>query len=102
MLLHRRFRALQEHIDELTREKYELLRGLATQRKVQESLEEESERFASDFNRQASTEPAPHTMREAPRDSLFTSCLVPVKRRADIAVHICVNSPELWPAWSLA
>ena len=31
------------------------MRGLATQRKVQESLEEESERFASDFNRQAST-----------------------------------------------
>ena len=31
------------------------MRGLATQRKVQESLEAESERFASDFNRQAST-----------------------------------------------
>ncbi len=48
----RRFKALQQHIDELTREKYELMRGLATQRKVQESLEAESERFAIDFNRQ--------------------------------------------------
>jgi hypothetical protein len=28
------------------------MRGLATQRKVQESLEAESERFAIDFNRQ--------------------------------------------------
>ena len=52
MLLCRRFKALQQHIDELTREKYELIRGLATQRKVQESLEAESERFATDFNRQ--------------------------------------------------
>lgn len=52
MLLCRRFKALQQHIDELTREKYELIRGLATQRNVQESLEAESERFADDFNRQ--------------------------------------------------
>ena len=51
--LNRRFKALQQHIDELTQEKYELMRGLSTQRKVQESLEAESERFASDFNRQA-------------------------------------------------
>lgn len=58
MLIHRRFKALQQHIDELTQEKYELMRGLTTQRKVQESLEEESERFASDFNRQASAKPA--------------------------------------------
>ncbi len=57
LLMRRRFKALQQHIDELTQEKYELMRGLATQRKVQESLEEESERFASDFNRQASTGP---------------------------------------------
>jgi hypothetical protein len=52
VLAYRRFKALQQHIDELTREKYELIRGLAMQRKVQESLEAETERFANDFNRQ--------------------------------------------------
>ena len=52
VLVCRRFKALQQHIDELTHEKYELIRGLAMQRKVQESLEAESERFADDFNRQ--------------------------------------------------
>ena len=50
----RRFKALQQHIDELTREKFDLIRGLQTQRKVQESLEAESERFTNDFNRQVS------------------------------------------------
>ena len=51
-LVCRRFKALQQHIDELTREKFDLIRGLQTQRKVQESLEAESERFTNDFNRQ--------------------------------------------------
>ena len=51
----RRFKALQQHIDELTREKFDLIRGLQTQRKVQESLEAESERFTNDFNRQVSS-----------------------------------------------
>ena len=53
-LVCRRFKALQQHIDELTREKFDLIRGLQTQRKVQESLEAESERFTNDFNRQVS------------------------------------------------
>ena len=56
----RRFKALQQHIDELTREKYELMRGLAGQRRVQESLEQESERFAGDFNRQVCIHQSAH------------------------------------------
>lgn len=47
-----RFAALQQHIDELTREKYELLRGMAGQRKVAETLEAENQAVMDDFNRQ--------------------------------------------------
>ena len=66
----RRFKALQQHIDELTREKFDLIRGLQTQRKVQESLEAESERFTNDFNRQVF-----FSCRQALHQHLF-SCLI--------------------------
>ena len=48
-----RFAALQQYIDELTQEKYELLRGMAGQRKVAETLEAQNQAIAEDFNRQA-------------------------------------------------
>jgi hypothetical protein len=44
--------ALQQHIDDLTREKYEMLRGMAGQRRVAETLEAENRALADDFNRQ--------------------------------------------------
>lgn len=46
-----RFAALQQHIDELTAEKYELLRGMAVQQKVTETLEAQNQAIAEDFNR---------------------------------------------------
>ncbi|BDA49547.1 probable protein BLISTER at C-terminar half [Coccomyxa sp. Obi] len=48
-----RFAALQQYIDELTQEKYELLRGMSGQRKVAETLEAQNQAIAEDFNRQA-------------------------------------------------
>lgn len=47
-----RFAALQQYIDELTQEKYELLRGMSGQRKVAETLEAQNQAIAEDFNRQ--------------------------------------------------
>lgn len=48
-----KFAALQQYIDELTQEKYELLRGMSSQRKVAETLEAQNQAIAEDFNRQA-------------------------------------------------
>ncbi|CAL8464577.1 g4112 [Coccomyxa elongata] len=48
-----RFAALQQYIDELTQEKYELLRGMSSQRKVAETLEAQNQAIAEDFNCQA-------------------------------------------------
>ena len=46
------FSALQQHIDELTRENFELTRGLDTQRRVAQTLAEENQHLTADFNRQ--------------------------------------------------
>ena len=47
-----RFAELQQHIDELTQEKYELLRALGKQRQVTEQLSAENQGLTDDFNRQ--------------------------------------------------
>lgn len=47
-----RFAELHQHIDELTQEKYELLRALGKQRQVTEQLSAETQGLADDFNRQ--------------------------------------------------
>lgn len=49
----RRFAALQQHIDELTQEKYDLMRGIAAQQRMAEDLGAENQRMTEDFNRQA-------------------------------------------------
>lgn len=46
-----RFTALQEHIDKLTEEKFELQRALETQGKVTNSLSSENQELAESFNR---------------------------------------------------
>lgn len=46
------FTALQQHIDDLTKEKFELVRGLREQQKVAASLAEENLLVTEDFNRQ--------------------------------------------------
>ena len=48
----RDFSALQQHIDELTQQKFELARGLDGQRKVAETLAAENLALTEDFNRQ--------------------------------------------------
>ena len=50
-----KFTALQQHIDDLTREKFELARGLAEQQKMAASLAEENLLVTEDFNRQVCT-----------------------------------------------
>jgi hypothetical protein len=49
-----KFAALQQYIDELTQEKFELLRGLEVQRKLAETLASENQTLTEDFNRQVS------------------------------------------------
>lgn len=51
----RDFSALQQHIDELTQQKFELARGLEGQRKVAETLASENQALTDDFNRQVCT-----------------------------------------------
>eukprot|EP00884_Botryococcus_braunii_P021913 jgi/Botrbrau1/8405/Bobra.0237s0026.1 len=46
------FSALQQYIDELTQEKFELLRALEVQRKLGETLASENQTLTEDFNRQ--------------------------------------------------
>lgn len=46
------FSSLQRYIDELTQDKFELLRGLEVQRKLAETLAAENQALAEDFNRQ--------------------------------------------------
>lgn len=48
------FTALQQHIDDLTKEKFELGRGLKEQQKMAASLAEENLLATEDFNRQVS------------------------------------------------
>ena len=48
------FGALQQHIDELTGERFQLLRGLDGQRAVTEALTAENQALVEDFNRQVS------------------------------------------------
>ena len=48
------FAALQQHIDELTQQKFELTRGLTGQQKMAQELAEENRNMAEDFNRQVS------------------------------------------------
>lgn len=46
------FTALQQHIDDLTKEKFELGRGLKEQQRMAASLAEENLLVTEDFNRQ--------------------------------------------------
>lgn len=46
-----RFTALQEHIDKLTEEKFELQRALETQGKVASSLSSENQDLTESYNR---------------------------------------------------
>ena len=46
------FAALQQHIDELTQQKFEAQRGIAAQQRVADELSEENKSLAEDFNRQ--------------------------------------------------
>lgn len=46
------FAALQQHIDELTTEKFELQRGLAQQGKLSATLAAENMQLSEDYNRQ--------------------------------------------------
>lgn len=46
------FSALQQHIDELTDEKMELMRGLQQQVKINEALTEENSALAEQYNAQ--------------------------------------------------
>ena len=50
------FAALQQHIDELTQQKFELSRGLTAQQKMAQELAEENRNMAEDFNRQVTPE----------------------------------------------
>lgn len=47
------FKELQQHIDNLTQEKYELLRGIEQQSKLASTLAGENESLASDYNQMA-------------------------------------------------
>ncbi|GMH40819.1 hypothetical protein BSKO_08723 [Bryopsis sp. KO-2023] len=51
----KRFASLQQHIDTLTQEKFELQRGLDTQMKLTQSLSEENQNFTEHCNRQSGT-----------------------------------------------
>lgn len=46
------FTTLQQHIDELTQEKFELQRGMDTQGKLTQSLAQENQILAEQFNKQ--------------------------------------------------
>jgi len=46
------FTQLQQHIDDLTKEKFELVRGLKEQQKMAGGLSEENLLLTEDFNRQ--------------------------------------------------
>lgn len=46
------FQGLQEHIDELTMEKFELKRGLEHQQSIAANLASENQKLLDDFNRQ--------------------------------------------------
>lgn len=46
------FTQLQQHIDDLTKEKFELVRGLKEQQKMAAGLSEENLLLTEDFNRQ--------------------------------------------------
>ena len=46
------FQVLQDHIDELTREKFELRRGLEQQQGIAAALASENQRLLDDYNQQ--------------------------------------------------
>ena len=48
----KQFEMLHQHIDELTREKFELARGLQKQQQMSSSLAEENQRLLDDYNDQ--------------------------------------------------
>ena len=58
------FAALQQHIDDLTKEKFDLVRGLKEQHKVAATLAEENLLATKEFNRQviACDTLQPHTI----------------------------------------
>jgi len=51
------FTQLQQHIDDLTKEKFELMRGLKEQQKMAAGLSEENLLLTEDFNRQVICRP---------------------------------------------
>ncbi len=51
------FTQLQQHIDDLTKEKFELVRGLKEQQKMAAGLSEENLLLTEDFNRQVMCRP---------------------------------------------
>lgn len=67
-----RFAALQQHIDDLTQEKYELMRGMAGQQRVAETLEAENQALTGDFNLQVNSLPADN--RQQP--TVWNACAV--------------------------
>lgn len=48
----KQFETLHQHIDDLTREKFELARGLQKQQEMSSSLAEENQRLLDDYNDQ--------------------------------------------------
>lgn len=61
------FAALQQHIDDLTGERFALLRGLDGQRGVTEALTAENQALVEDFNRQVGARLLLHRQAPAPR-----------------------------------